>query len=257
MKIHFAWRMLMLAPLALLTTFAQAAEIRVVSTIGVKMALPEILAEFERASGHKVTVTYGTAAVLKKDILDGKISGDVSILTGQVIEDLLKEGRLAPGSRVDLVRSGSGFGFKAGGPKPDVSTADALKKTLLAAKSIGYSPQGATGSVFIGITEKLGIANEVKPKLVGISGVVGELVAKGEIEIGVQQIPELMDVPGVALAGPFPPEFQVITTFSTGLDAKAGDVNAAKALINFLTGPAAAKIYKSKGLDPVEPPKAG
>jgi molybdate transport system substrate-binding protein len=242
-------RVLMAAPFVLLTTIANAAEIKVISTIGVKMALPEIIAAFEQASGHKVTITYGTAAVLKTDILEGKTGGDVAILTAQVIDDLLKEGRLA-GSKVDLAKSGSGFGVKAGGPKPDVSTAQALKQTLLAAKTIGYSPRGATGPVFIGITEKLGIAEQVKPKLVGVAGVVGELIAKGEIEIGVQQIPELMDVAGVEVAGPFPPEFQVITTFSAGLDAKAKEAEAANALIKFLSGPAAAKVYKSKGLDP-------
>ena len=244
------WRVLMVVPFVLLTTIANAAEIKVISTIGVKMALGDIIADFERASGHKVTITYGTAAVLKTDILEGKIGGDVAILTAQVIDDLLKEGRLAAGSKVDLARSGSGFGVKAGTPKPDVSTADALKRTLLAAKTIGYSPRGATGPVFIGITEKLGIAEQVKPKLVGVAGAVGELIAKGEIEIGVQQIPELMDVAGVAVAGPFPPEFQVITTFSAGLDAKAKEADAANALIKFLAGPAAAKVYKSKGLDP-------
>jgi molybdate transport system substrate-binding protein len=244
------WRVLMVAPLALLTTFADAAEIKVISTIGVKMALPEIIAEFERESGHKVTISYGTAAVLKTDILEGKIGGDVAILTAQVIDDLVKEGRLAAGSKVDLAKSGSGFGVKAGAPKPDVSTPEALKQTLLAAKTIGYSPRGATGPVFIGITEKLGIAEAVKPKLVGVAGVVGELVAKGEIEIGVQQIPELMDVAGVEVAGPFPPEFQVITTFSAGLDAKAKETEAATALIKFLSSPAVAKVYKSKGLDP-------
>jgi molybdate transport system substrate-binding protein len=243
------WRVVTVAPFALLTTIANAAEIKVVSTIGVKMALPEIIAEFERESGHKVTISYGTAAVLKTEILEGKIGGDVAILTAQVIDDLLKEGRLAAGSKVDLAKSGSGFGVKAGSPKPDVSTPEALKQTLVAAKSIGYSPRGATGSVFIGITEKLGIAEQVKPKLVGAS-VVGELIAKGEIEIGVQQIPELMDVAGVELAGPFPPEFQVITTFSAGLDVKAKEADVARALIKFLSGPAAAKAYKAKGLDP-------
>jgi len=244
------WRVLMAAPFMVLTTIANAAEIKVISTIGVKMALPGIIAEFERTSGHKVTVTYGTAAVLKTDMLEGKIGGDVAVLTGQVIDDLLKEGRLAAGSKVDLAKSGSGFGVKAGTPKPDVSTAQALKQTLLAAKTIGYSPRGATGSVFIGITEKLGIAEQVKPKLLGVSGVVGELIAKGEIEIGVQQIPELMDVAGVEVAGPFPPEFQVITTFSAGLDAKTKEAEAANALIKFLSSPAAAKAYKAKGLDP-------
>src|SRR3954463_252987 len=136
-------RALILAAFGAAVTFAangaNAAELKVISTIGVKMSLPDIVAQFEKETGHKVTVTYGTAAAMKTDIVEGKIAGDVSVLTGQVIDDLIKQGSLATGSRVDLAKSGTGFGVKAGAPKPDVSTPEALKKTLLAAKTIGYS----------------------------------------------------------------------------------------------------------------------
>jgi molybdate transport system substrate-binding protein len=229
---------------------AEAAELKVISTIGVKMSLPDIIAEFEKTSGHKVSVNYGTAAALKTDIIEGKVTGDVSVLTAQVIDDLMKQGSLATGSRVDLAKSGTGFGVKAGAPKPDVSTPEALKKALLAAKTIGYSKLGASGTLFLQVAEKLGITNEIKGKLVETGGVVGDLIVEGKAEIGVQQVPELMAVPGVAIAGPLPGEFQVITTFSAALSAKPQQAEAAKAFIKFLGGTAAQSAFKAKGLDP-------
>jgi len=229
---------------------AQAAELKVISTIGVKMSLPDIIADFEKATGHKVSVHYGTAAALKTDIAEGKLAGDVSVLTAQVIDDLTKQGSLAARSRVDLAKSGTGFGVKAAAPKPDVGTPEALKKTLLAAKTIGYSKLGASGTLFLQVAEKLGIANEIKGKLVETSGVVGDLIVEGKAEIGVQQVPELMAVPGVAIAGPLPGEFQVITTFSAALSAKPQQDEAARAFIKFLGGTAAQQAFKAKGLDP-------
>ena len=238
------------AVLTIAASGASAADLKVISTIGVKMSLPDIVAQFEKETGHKVSVTYGTAAAMKADIAEGKIGGDVSILTGQVIDDLIKQGSLAAGSRIDLAKSGSGFGVKAGTSKPDVSTAEAMKKSLLAAKSIGYSKMGASGTLFIQMTEKLGIADQIKPKLVETTGVVGELIAEGKAEIGVQQIPELMAVPGVEIAGPFPGDLQVITTFSAGLAAKPKELEAAQAFLKFLKSVPANNAYKTKGLDP-------
>jgi molybdate transport system substrate-binding protein len=236
--------------LTLAITGANAAELKVISTIGVKMSLPDIVAQFEKETGHKVSVIYGTAAAMKTDIVEGKIAGDVSILTGQVIDDLIKQGSLAAGSRIDLAKSGSGFGIKAGMPKPDVSTPDALKRTLLAAKTIGYSKLGASGVLFLQAAEKLGIADQIKPKLVETTGVVGELIAQGKAEIGVQQIPELMAVPGVEIAGPFPGDLQVITTFSAGLATKPNEPEAAQAFLKLLKSVPANNAYKVKGLDP-------
>jgi molybdate transport system substrate-binding protein len=235
--------------LAIAGTAAEAAEVKVISTIGVKMALPDIIAEFERTTGHKVSITYGTASLLKTRILEGE-TADAAILTAPIVDDLIKEGRLATGSRVDLAKSGAGFCVKAGAPKPDIGTPEALKRTLLAAKSIGYSKAGASGVLLMRVAERLGIADQIKPKLVDTTGLVGEVIAKGEAEIGTQQIPELMSVPGVDVVGPYPGELQVITTFSAGLDAKAKEAEAAKALLKFLSGAAAGVVYKSKGLDP-------
>jgi molybdate transport system substrate-binding protein len=225
-----------------------AAEIKVVSTIGVKPALPEIVAEFERTTGHKVTIVWGNASTLKSKYLEGE-TADVAVLTAAAIDDLAKAGKVA-GSRVDLCRSGIGLAVKAGAPKPDISSPDALKRALLSAKTVGYSTRGASGIYFTTVIEKLGIATEVKAKHKDTSGAVGELIASGEAEIGVQQIPELAMVPGVEVIGPLPGDLQIITVFSAAVDAKATGNEAANAFVKFIASPSAAAAYKSKGLDP-------
>jgi molybdate transport system substrate-binding protein len=233
------------AALALIAAFAAAGaakgdEIKVLSTIGVKPALPEIVTEFERATGHKVAIVWGNAATLKTRYLEGD-QADVAVLTAAAIDDLIKAGKVT--GKLDLARSGMGFAVKAGAP-------ETLKRTLLAAKSVGYSSQGASGVYFVTVLERLGIAAEVKAKHKDTPGAVGELVASGEAEIGMQQIPELAAVPGVEVIGPLPGELQVMTMFSAALDAKAKDNEAAKAFVKFISGPAAAAAYKAKGLDP-------
>jgi molybdate transport system substrate-binding protein len=240
------------AGLAIIAAFAAAGtvkadDIKVLCTIGVKPALPDLVTEFERATGHKVLIVWGNAATLKTRYLEGE-QADVAVLTAAAIDDLVKAGKVT--GRVDLARSGMGFAVKAGAPKPDISSPEALKRTLLAAKSVGYSSQGASGIYFVTVIERLGIAAEVKAKHKDTAGAVGELVAAGEAEMGVQQIPELAAVPGVEVIGPFPGELQVITVFSAALDAKAQNNDAAKAFVKFISGPAAAAAYKAKGLDP-------
>ena len=240
------------AGLAIVTAFGtgaavQADEIKVLCTIGVKPALPGVVAEFERATGHKVVIDWGNASTLKTRYLEGE-RADVAILTAAAIDDLAKAGKV--GGRVDLARSGMGLGIKAGAPKPDISSPEALKRTLLAAKSVGYSTQGASGIYFVTVIERLGIAAEVKAKHKDTAGAVGELIANGEAEIGVQQIPELAAVPGVEVLGPLPGDLQVITVFSAALNSKAKDNAAAQAFVKFISAPAAAAAYKAKGLDP-------
>jgi molybdate transport system substrate-binding protein len=240
------------AGLAIIAAFAAAGavkadDIKALCTIGVKPALPDLVTEFERATGHKVSIVWGNAATLKTRYLEGE-QADVAVLTAAAIDDLVKAGKVT--GRVDLARSGMGFAVKAGAPKPDISSPEALKRTLLAAKSVGYSSQGASGIYFVTVIERLGIAAEVKAKHKDTAGAVGELVAAGEAEIGVQQIPELAAVPGVEVIGPFPDELQVITVFSAALDAKVQNNDAAKAFVKFISGPAAAAAYKAKGLDP-------
>jgi molybdate transport system substrate-binding protein len=240
--------LLTLAAFVLLTSaHGEAAEIKVLSTVGMQPATPELFAQFESATGHRVVVTYGLAAVLKTKFLEGA-PADVLILTSPIIDDLAKQGKVVTDSKKDVARSGVGLAVKAGAPKPDIRTPDALKAAVLSAKSIGYSREGASGVAFARVLDRLGIADQVRAKYKDTGTKAGEMVAAGEIELAAAQIPELMAVPGVDVVGPLPSELQTVTVFSVGLAATAQDSSAAKALIDFLAGPAAAPVYKAKGL---------
>jgi molybdate transport system substrate-binding protein len=241
-------RAVLVALIALLTVArAEAAEVTVLSTVGMQPATPELFAQFEAASGHRVVVTYGLAAVLKTKFLEGA-PADVLILTAPIIDDLGKQGKVVPESKKDVARSGVGIAVKAGAPKPDIGTPDALKAAVLAAKSVGYSREGASGVAFAKVMERLGISDQVKAKYKDTGTKAGEMVAAGEIELAAAQIPELKAVPGAEVVGPLPAELQTVTIFSVGLASSAQDSAAARALIEFLAGPRAAPVYKAKGL---------
>jgi len=241
-------RAVLVALIALLTVVrAEAAEVKVLSTVGMQPATPELFAQFEAASGHRVVVTYGLAAVLKTKFLEGA-PADVLILTAPMIDDLGKQGKVVPESKKDVARSGVGLAVKAGAPKPDIGTPDALKAAVLAAKSVGYSREGASGVAFAKVMERLGISDQVKAKYKDTGTKAGEMVAAGEIELVAAQIPELKAVPGAEVVGPLPAELQTVTIFSVGLASSAQDAAAARALIEFLAGPRAAPVYKAKGL---------
>jgi molybdate transport system substrate-binding protein len=231
----------------LVTARGEAAEIKVLSTVGMQPATPELFSQFEAATGHRVNVTYGLAAVLKTKFLEGA-PADVLILTGPIIDDLAKQGKVVTESKKDVARSGVGVAVKAGAPKPDISTPDALKSAVLSAKSIGYSREGASGVAFARVLERLGIADQVRTKYKDTGTKAGEMLAAGEIDLAAAQIPELMAVPGVEVVGPLPAELQTVTIFSVGLATEAHEAAAAKALIEFLSGPRAAPVYKTKGL---------
>jgi molybdate transport system substrate-binding protein len=225
----------------------EAAEIKVLSTVGMQPATPELFSQFEAATGHRVVVTYGLAAVLKTKFLEGA-PADVLILTSPIIDDLAQQGKVVTESKKDVARSGVGVAVKAGAPKPDIGTAEALKTAVLSAKSIGYSREGASGVAFARVLERLGIADQVRAKYKDTGTKAGEMLAAGEIDLGAAQIPELMAVPGVEIVGPLPAELQTVTIFSVGLATAAQDSAAAKALIDFLAGPRATPVYKAKGL---------
>jgi molybdate transport system substrate-binding protein len=235
--------------LAALTAWsrAEAGDIKVLSTVGMQPATPELIARFERDTGHTVVVTYGLAAVLKTQFLDGA-PADVVILTGPIVEDLAKQGKVVAGSKVDVARSGVGIGVKAGAPRPDIATPEALKSAVLAAKSVGFSKEGASGVAFARVLERLGIADQVRAKYKDTGTKAGEMLVAGDIELGAAQVPELMAVPGVDVVGPLPAELQTVTVFSLGLAGEAKNPAAARALIQFLAGPEAAKVYRAKGL---------
>ena len=234
---------------ALMTTASiRAAEIKVFASNGVREALLELAPGFERATGNKLVITFGLAAALKRQIEGGE-AFDLAILTSAGIDDLAKQGKVDAGSRTPIARSGVGIGIKKGAPRPDIRTPGALKRTLLAAKSITWAKEGASGIYFASLLERIGIADQIKPKaVVAASGAeVGKLVAGGQVELGVILVNELMAAPGVELLGPLPGELQNYTVFHAGVGVGSKDSSAAKALIKFLTTPAAGAVFKKKG----------
>ena len=234
----------------LFSGMAGAADIKVLSTQATEEAYKELVAQFEKASAHKVTTVFTGTLDAQKRLAAGE-TYDLVIMADTAIDEQVKLGKVVPGSRADLAKSGVGAGVRAGAPKPDISTVDALKKTLLAAKSIGYST-GPSGVYIMTMFEKLGVAAEIKPKLKQTpTGVfVGTIVANGTVEIGFQQVSEMSQFAGVDYVGPLPAAVQQITVFSVGIHTAAKDTNAATALVKFLTAPAAAPAYKKRGLDP-------
>jgi molybdate transport system substrate-binding protein len=234
----------------LLSGMADAAEITVLSTQATQEAYLELVAQFEKASGHKVTTAFTGTLNVQKRLADGEAC-DLIIMAGPAIDEQIKLGKAVAGSRVDFAKSGVGLAVRKGAAKPDIGSAEALKKTLLRAKSIGYST-GPSGLYMLGVFEKLGIAGEVKGKLKQTpSGVfVGNLIASGETEIGFQQISELVHFAGIDYVGPLPGELQRMTVFSAGIHAGAKQAEAARALLKFLTAPAAAPVVRKHGLEP-------
>ena len=229
---------------------ASAAELTVLSTQATEQAYRELVPQFEKASGHTVKTTFTGTLDAKKRIAGGE-HFDLLIMSSPDIDAFIASGTLAPGSRVDLAKSGVGIGVKAGAAKPDIGTTDAFKKTLLAAKSIGYST-GPSGNYVIGLFDRLGIADQIKPKLKQTpTGVfVGTIVASGEVEIGIQQVSEMSHFPGVDYVGPLPADIQKMTIFASGIATKAKQPEAAKALVKFVTSPNAAAAYKKRGMEP-------
>jgi molybdate transport system substrate-binding protein len=218
---------------------------------GVKAVVLDLLPEFERASGVTPVITWASTNMLLDEIRKGA-TGDLAILTDEVIDDLIRQGKMMAGGRVDLP-FGNWHRGASGRPRPDISSAVALKQTLLSARAISYSKTGISGVYFPTVLERLGIAAQVASKvLIPPTGVpVGEVVAKGDAEIGVQQISELLPVSGIEIVGPLPAELQKVTVFSAGIFVGAADPQAAKALVALLTSAAARPAYQRKGMEPI------
>ncbi len=237
------------------TGAAQAAEIDAFISTAIKAATDELLPPFERANGHAIRASYAPSGALIPRFNRGE-PVDVFLTDSTAIDELFKQGKIV-GGRTDLARTGIGIAVRKGAPKPDVSSPEALKRALLAAKSVGHAaPAGGsiTAAHIQGMFQRLGIAAQVTPKVKlaagGPNGRVSVLVASGEAEIGLQQVSELMSNPDVEVIGMLPAELQLVTIYSAGVTASARQAEAAKALIKALTAPSAAPIYKAKGLDP-------
>jgi molybdate transport system substrate-binding protein len=232
---------------------AQAAEIDAMITTAMKAAIEELAPPFERGSGHVLRVVYGPSGGLARRFNGGE-PADLIVVESKALDELIKQGKVALG-RTDVARTGIGIAVRKGAPKPDVSSAAALKRALLAAKSIGHTAPaggGITAAHVMAMFEKLGIAAEVTPKVKlaagGPNGRVSVLVSSGEAEIGLQQVSELMSNPEVEVIGMLPAELQQMTTYSAGVTTSARQVESAKAFIRHLVAPEAMTIYKTKGL---------
>ena len=231
------------------TGMTEAADIKVMASAAFKEAYLELVPQFERSSGHKV-VTLFVPSVDMMVRLKGGEQTDLVIMSRQSIDQLTDAGRIVPGGRTDLAKSGIGIGIRKNAPKPDISSSDAFKRALLAAKSIAYST-GPSGVYLAGLFQRMGIADELKSRIKVVKGEpVGAVVARGEAEIGFQQVSELLPVAGIDFLGPLPADIQQITTFSAGLSVNAKEAEAAKTLVKFLTAPAAAPVIRSKGMEP-------
>jgi len=251
-----AFGRIFVASALLLTQFAiaSAAEIKVFSTIGVKGVMEELIPQFEKATGHKLTVTWSTAALLAKQVQDGQ-QADALILIKSNVETLTKEGKIVPGTGVNFGQSIFAVGVKAGARKPDISTPEAFKQALLAAKGISYSNPasgGASGVYIAKQIEKMGIADQLKSKtkFPPSGGFSGTLLITNEADLAIQSKPELLIVPGVEVVGPLPGDMAFTVVYAAGVQTGAPQAEAAKALVKFLTSPEAQAAFKAKGYDP-------
>jgi molybdate transport system substrate-binding protein len=228
-----------------LGTPAQADQIKLLSTNALKTVLEDLGPKFERATEHRLAITWGTAAELKSQIEKG-VAVDIAIVTDGGAADLIKQGKLATSS--PIARSGIAVAIKKGAPKPALASADDFKKMLLAAKSIAWVEAGAGGIYLKGVFEKLGIADELKPKLKSVKA-AGEAVSNGEAEIGFTQVSEILPYSGAEVGGMLPPDVQSFTTFSLGIQNNYS--KPAAELVKFLKTPEAAAVIKAKGLEPL------
>jgi molybdate transport system substrate-binding protein len=230
------------------------ADLVVYSSIGVRSAAEELFCKFEHARACRLAVTWGTAPMLVARIEAGE-AADVLILSRAGIDTLHKAGKIAPGSDVTLAGSGVAIAVKAGAPKPDISSPEALKAALLKAKSIAYSAPsagGASGVYFAKLLERMGIAEQMKAKTKypPAGGFSAELLLAGEAELAVQQKPELLHVAGTEILGMLPGDLNMVTEFAAGIMAGSKNVETGKALIESLRSPEAAAVFRSKGLEP-------
>lgn len=229
---------------------AQAAEIKLIASAAVKEAVLDLVPAFEKASGHKVTTVWAGTEAIAKRVGGGEIV-DIVLIAAPNIDKLIAEGELVAGSRADVAKSGIGVAVRAGLPRPDISSGEAIKNAVLAARSVAYS-SGPSGFYLADLFKKMGIAEQIKDKVQQTpSGVqVGELVARGVADLGFQQVSELLHLQGIQYLGPLPPGIQHVTIFSAGLHRAAPEPAAAKALVKFLTAPEAGPFISKSGMEP-------
>ena len=230
---------------------AQTTELHVMVSDGMKTVVEELAPQIEHAIGRKLAAQFNSSKNLRDKIQAGE-SFDAAILTSDVLDDLIQKGKIAAGGRAEISRTGMGIGVRAGASKPDISSSEALKQTLLNAKSISFNPTGASAAHTYDIFARLGITQAVKSKLMldAEAGRPQMNVANGKAELVFSLIPEIRFFPGVDLVGPVPPEFQSYVNFAGGIAVSAHDKDAARSLIQFMTGPVVVPVLKAKGMEP-------
>lgn len=248
---------LLLAAMLLCVVTLRADQVRVMTSGGFAAPHLELVSPFEGTTKHRV-VTDATSTGIGEDSIASRLRrgepADVVILTDAALDELIKEGRIAPDSRVALARSAIGMAVRAGAPKPDISSVEALRRALLQAKSIAYSAQVSGVYLSTELFPRLGIADQLKAKSQRIERErVGAVVARGEAEIGFQQISELLPIPGIDYVGPLPADVQRITVLSAGVAVNSKSPEAARALIRFFTSPEGAGVMMKYGLEPMIP----
>jgi molybdate transport system substrate-binding protein len=230
---------------------AMAAEVKVLAGAALPGVIGELVPQFERATGHKIVVQYAASAALRRQTDAGE-AFDLVITVSERVDDLIKQGKIAGDTRVDIARIGIGVAVREGAPKPDISSVDAFKRALLRAKSVTYAPEGATGEHFAKVLDRLGVADQVKGKAQpNATARVPQVVANGEIELAIGSTATFSSAKGVQLVGLLPAELQSWLVVAAGVSSTAKQPEAAKGLIKYLKTPEAAAVLKAKGMEPL------
>jgi molybdate transport system substrate-binding protein len=234
-----------------LRTSAQKTELHVMISDGMKTVVEELTPQIEQSTGRKLAAQFNSSKNLRDKIQAGE-SFDAAILTSDVLDDLIKQGKIATAGRTEISRTGLGVGVRTGSAKPDIGTPEALKRTLLSAKSVSFNPTGASATHTYDMFARMGITDAMKPKLMldAEAGRPQMNVAGGKTELVISLIPEIRFFPGVDLVGPVPSEFQSYINFAGGIATNSQDADGAKALMKFISGPAVVPVLKAKGMEP-------
>jgi molybdate transport system substrate-binding protein len=229
---------------------AEADDIAVLCSNGLKAVVETLAPKFERETNHHVVVKYGLAALLKQRIEEGE-AFDVAVVTPAVIDDLIAHGRISIDTRTTIARSGLALEIRAGAPKPDLSTVDAFKRALLGARAIAYAKEGASGVAFAAIIQRLGIADELKARsrLTTTGEEVSAAVIGGDVEFGVLPLSEILPVRGAEVGGQFPADVQSYVVMVGGVNATSRRAGVSREFIRYLTAPAALPVIKAKGME--------
>jgi molybdate transport system substrate-binding protein len=234
----------------LLARPVQGAEITVLGGMGVVSGLHDLAPAFEKMTGHKVVVQFEQTNDLNEMIKSGAVAADVAALQPQQVDEFIKDGKMVAGTKTNFAQAGVGVAVKKGAPKPDISTVAAFKAAMLNAKSIGYS-RGGSGTISANIMKKLGIADQLKARTKFIDGIpVAEIVAKGEVEIGLQQINVILPVKGADYIGPLPKELQETVKFAAAALTVSKQPEVTKAFLKFIASPEAASLLRKSGMEP-------